>query len=129
VLAIGLPLLLWLAGGAIHAQVRDVLVSPWDKLVHIAAYGLLTLALGLVLERCARLGRWSLALAFALAMAVGGVDEALQLLDAERKADIDDLLANFAGGVAALAVLGVRLHGRERRRLRAEDVAQRAAQG
>ena len=57
-----------------------MLVSPWDKLVHIAAYGLLTLALGLVLERCARLGRWSLALAFALAMAVGGVDEALQLL-------------------------------------------------
>jgi hypothetical protein len=29
--AIGLPLLLWLAGGAIHAQVRDVLVSPWDN--------------------------------------------------------------------------------------------------
>jgi len=98
-----------------------VLVSPWDKLVHIAAYGLLTLALGLVLERNTRLGAWCLPLAFALAMLVGGVDEALQLLDADRKADIDDLLANFAGGVAALAVLGVRLHGRQRRRQRAED--------
>ncbi|GEM_PF-2242439 len=106
-----------------------MLVSPWDKLVHIAAYGLLTLALGLVLERWQRLRGWSLALAFVLAMAVGGVDEALQLLDPDRQADLDDLLANFAGAVAALAVLGVRLHGRERRRLEAEDGAQRADQG
>jgi VanZ family protein len=128
VLAIGIPLLLWLAGGAIHAQVRDVLVSPWDKLVHIAAYGLLTLAIGLLLERFERLRGWGPVLAFAAAMAVGGVDEALQLLDPERKADLDDLLANFAGGVAALAVLGVRLHGRERRRLQAEEQAE-VAQG
>lgn len=101
----GLPLLLWLGGSYAHAQLLHLLVSPWDKLVHVAVFATLTCAIGIA---SGRRGRAALAIGFVGAMLVGLADEGLQLLDPSRAADIDDLLANAAGGLLGVAALAMR---------------------
>ena len=96
---------------AIHyGSVRPVIPVPMvpiphlDKMLHLGAYGLLTLLLARALRGTARASSGDLALAACLwATAYGGVEELLQRSLPGRSCDLMDMLANALG--AALAAL------------------------
>jgi VanZ family protein len=73
--------------------------SPWDKLVHVLVFALLTLLLSYTLgARAARL-------AVILALAVGIADEAHQMFLPGRSSDVTDFMADMFGVALAAWVL------------------------
>lgn len=87
---------LWAGGGWIHHQLLGQLVAPWDKLVHMALFALVALALGAWLGIRRQRDLLNCLLITVLA---GSVDEGLQHFDPERTVDADDLLANTVGAL------------------------------
>ncbi|MQY51017.1 VanZ family protein [Rhodocyclus tenuis] len=83
-------------------------VPPWDKLAHATTFACLT---GLL--ACGFGGR-RLAMAGALAFAVGALDETLQRYHPGRQSDLADLAADLVG--VLLAVVLLRLLQRSARR-------------
>jgi VanZ family protein len=102
VLGVFACLLIWVGGNLVHAQVAEVLVSPWDKLVHLTLYTGVALGAGLLLGVRRPRDLWR---CFLLALLVGVMDEGLQFFEPGRSVDADDLLANAVG-----ALLGTALH-------------------
>ncbi|MBI4754052.1 MAG: VanZ family protein [Betaproteobacteria bacterium] len=96
-------LMRWLAGATLAAMIAAVFIggripginsyfpAPWDKLLHLTAYGVAALLLTIVLR-----GRrpWLVLLAV---MAAGFADEFHQAFIPGRHAGLDDILANFVG--------------------------------
>jgi VanZ family protein len=91
-------LALFILGSTSYAV--GVVVSPWDKAVHGAAFAVLTL----LLFRTLGASRW--AIAAALAVCIGIADELHQAFLPGRNADAMDLMADAAG--AALMALALR---------------------
>lgn len=111
-------LAVWVGGSRVHAAVLHVLVSPWDKPVHIVLFTVVALCVGwLIGVRRAR----DLWLCFGMALLVGAVDEGLQAFDPTRSLDLDDLLANAVGSAIGTAVHAVLWHRREMKRLHEDD--------
>lgn len=108
----------WVGSGPLHARLLGVLVTPWDKVAHIAVFAGLALVCGaLVGVRGAR-GLWA---CFALSLMVGVVDESLQLLDGARSADLDDLLADAVGASLGTLVHALRWHREQVRAFHRDD--------
>lgn len=91
---------LWVGGSLVHAAVRDVLVAPWDKLVHLSLYTGVALVAGFSLGVRRPRDLWR---CFWLALLVGVVDEGLQFFQPDRSVDADDLLANAVGALLGTA--------------------------
>lgn len=108
VLAVGLPALL-LVGGS-HPAAAQAIAVPWDKLVHIGVYALLSCAIGFA---SGRHGFTGMAIGFAGAMLVGLADEGHQMFLPGRAADVDDLIANAVGAALGTSVLAVRIYVRQ----------------
>lgn len=115
-------LAVWLGGSRVHAAVLPVLVSPWDKPVHLVLFTVVALCAGwLIGIRRAR----DLWLCFCLALLVGAIDEGLQAFDPTRSLDPDDLLANAVGAAIGTAAHAVAWHWRQAKRLHEEDLHSR----
>lgn len=115
-------LAVWIGGSRVHAAVLHVLVSPWDKPVHIVLFTVVALCVGWFIGiRRARDLWWC----FGLALLVGAVDEGLQAFDPTRSLDMDDLLANAVGSAIGTALHAVLWHRRQVKRLHDEDLHSR----
>jgi VanZ family protein len=113
-------LAVWVGGSRVHAAVLHVLVSPWDKPVHIVLFTVVALGVGwLIGIRRAR----DLWLCFGLALLVGAIDEGLQAFDPTRSLDMDDLLANAVGSAIGTALHAVLWHRRQLKAVHSEDSA------
>ena len=91
-LAVGLPLGLWV-GGAQPVAVR-LIPPPWDKLAHTGVFAVLAFCIGYA---SGLRGTSALLVAFGGAMGVGVVDEWHQLFLPGRSAGLDDLAADAVG--------------------------------
>ena len=77
----------------------ELILSPWDKLAHLALFGLLAALFWLMAN--AR-HPWLVLLAVA---AIGAIDELAQLRLPGRQPGLDDLLADVLGAAVALWIL------------------------
>jgi VanZ family protein len=85
-----------------------LVAEPWDKLAHFAVYSAIT-ALLLLGTRM----RWPIATLLLVCM-IGGCDELRQLWLPGRSADVGDLVADIAAGIATCLLL---LHLQDRARV------------
>ena len=69
---------------------------PWDKAVHITAYGIIAILAGMAYPNR------PLALILLLTVCIGGSDEIHQIFIPGRHAGFDDLTADLVGGLIAL---------------------------
>ena len=69
---------------------------PWDKAVHITAFGIIALLAGMAYPTKPLLLIWL------LVFCIGGADEIHQIFIPGRHAGFDDLTADLAGGLIAL---------------------------
>jgi VanZ family protein len=69
---------------------------PWDKAVHLACYGTLTVLAGIALPKI------KLPVLFLMIASIGVADEFLQIYIPGRHAGLDDLAADVAGCLIAL---------------------------
>jgi VanZ family protein len=69
---------------------------PWDKVVHITAYGIIAILAGMAYPNR------PLALILLLTVCIGGSDEIHQIFIPGRHAGFDDLTADLVGGLIAL---------------------------
>lgn len=72
---------------------------PWDKAVHFLAFGTIGVLAGLAFPRLPLWGVWI------VVVALGAADELHQMFIIGRQAGLDDLLADAAGGLAAMPVI------------------------
>lgn len=72
---------------------------PWDKAVHIMAFGIIALLAGLACPAT------PLALILLLVLCIGGADEIHQMFIAGRHAGFDDLTADLVGGLIVLPAI------------------------
>lgn len=70
--------------------------SPWDKAVHITAYGIIAILAGMAYPNR------PLALILLLTVCIGGSDEIHQIFIPGRHAGFDDLTADLIGGLIVL---------------------------
>ena len=101
-----------------HHLLLGQLVAPWDKLVHMALFALVAIALGAWLGIRRQRDLWSCLLITVLA---GSVDEALQHFDPERTVDADDLLANVVGALIGTGANALWWQWRDSTRKHADD--------
>ncbi|MBA5778927.1 antibiotic resistance protein VanZ [Stappia sp. F7233] len=87
-------------GAAFGLVFNSGLAHPYDKLQHIAFYGLLTLSIHSLL-RC------RLRLSAALAFAIGVAGEALQALTPHHQASVLDIAANSLGVLVVAAMIAL----------------------
>lgn len=85
-------------------------VSFWDKRLHLASYGTLTLSLVYATVRRGLTTRQRLFIVVGLAMLLGIVIELLQGPLADRHFSYGDILANLAGSVVASGWLVIERH-------------------
>ncbi|HMN79436.1 MAG TPA: VanZ family protein [Burkholderiaceae bacterium] len=93
---------------------------PWDKIVHFVFFAGLA-CLGWVVVGGS--GNWSSLVVLMIAAGIGAADEVTQGMNPLRVMDLEDLIADVAGALAAIVVL-TRISGRLRRQgagLRAAD--------
>jgi VanZ family protein len=76
----------------------NLVTTPWDKVVHLAVFAILAIALRLTLPA------WSLGWIAALSMTIGLADELHQYFVITRHPGLDDWLADAAGTVCGLTV-------------------------
>jgi len=92
---------IWLLSAQTGETLAPMWVNPPDKVLHLAEYGILGLALGYALGASPP----AALAAVALGTAWGGLDEWHQTLVAGRSASILDWLADLAGLVLGVALL------------------------
>lgn len=76
-------------------------VAPWDKAVHFAFYGILTLLISLAFPSL------SLVIVFMISMSLGCLDEFHQIFVPNRHPGIDDLVADLAGVLVAVFLVPI----------------------
>lgn len=103
VLAVGVPLGLWV-GGAQPVAV-GLVPPPWDKLVHASVFALLAACIGYA---SGLRGVRMLLLAVGAAVAVGALDEWHQVYLPGRGAGLDDLAADAVGAALGAWAMHVR---------------------
>jgi VanZ family protein len=77
----------------------QLFLPPWDKVAHFVAFGAIGVLAGLAWPNM------SLAKTLALVVAIGMSDEIHQLFIAGRVAGLDDLAADFFGGLVVLPLI------------------------
>ncbi len=110
-----LPAILWalliFASSSIPGRVfPHVNIPNIDKIVHFAYYFIFAILVAIALKHQTRfrdLSKSSLMMSFLLATAYGVSDEAHQLFVAGRTSDPHDLVADMAGALMAVGVLGI----------------------
>lgn len=91
-------------------EIRVSGLSSWDKLLHMAAYGVLACLIYLALQEMDVSKRYLLVLAFAISFLYGVWNEVLQYFVPWREADILDATANGIGAFGFPLVLWLRTH-------------------
>lgn len=95
-----LACLIWLVAaifiGGEQPGAGSLFPPPWDKVVHITAFGIIALLAGLACPAK------PLALILLLVLCIGGADEFHQIFIPGRHAGLDDLTADLVGGLIVL---------------------------